>query len=256
MARNGETTFKLVEAKDFQRQLTAPQQLGVARLLRESVQADFPERPDAEIAEFCGYVDGMRHNPNTRVGGPLLRPKQAYRNAQHVLAIRGDEVVAHLPVADNASSNRPGILGAAEIQGKLHFKDAFGKDWLGHRYLWLGYAAIGPQLRQELPDEPSNVATDLDVMLALGGMRHEERQPVSTYPWIQEDHWTAALASVGMEPETGYSEPVYAFGPNAAPATQEHWQIQTNEQMWRNIMNKEGGEAAVDQAIHQLGQSY
>jgi hypothetical protein len=226
--------------------------------VRESIRADFPDRSDTEVDEFCFQANRARHNLNKAVGGPLLRRRQAYRNVQHVLAIRDDELIAHLPIADNASRRKDEntLVGMAKMHGKLYLEDAFGKDWISHRYLWLGYAALGEQMRSQLEGTPlPSGATDLDVMIALGAMTHDLRQPVSVYPWEPEHSWKAGLASIGLLPEEGYDEPKTPFGADTAEVWQTHWTMGTNEEMQQVIFGKTGAEEAIDHAVRQLQQS-
>jgi|GEM_PF-2697040 len=255
MAYNPEATrYKIVpaNAKDYVKSLTVPQQRGVVELVAASIRADFPERTEDERMEFEAQAQRVRHNPNNAVGGLLLRRRQAYRNTHHVLAIRGDEVVAHLPVADNASSKRGGVKGFAEMQGKLHFKELGGKDWIGHRYFWLGYAAMSPDIRDRLMNESTDEVNELDVMVSLGGLGHDYRQPVSTYPWTEENPWKAAVAGMGLNQDLEYGEDIRAFGATADPVHQEHWTADPYRTVEEIIFAKNGAEEAIGRARNQL----
>jgi hypothetical protein len=247
------TRFQLVASKDFSRQLTAAQRQGIAHLVRASVGIDFLERSASEINKFGHQADRIRHNPNNGIGGPLLRRRQVYRKTHHALAIRGDEVIAHLPVADNASrrENENAVSGFLKMHGKLHLETAFGKDWIGHRYLWLGYAAMAPQVREQIQGSPENV-NDMDVLIALSAARHDSRQPVSTYPWAAEEDWKTELGSIGLMPDTDFDEPVKAFGPNTGLVQQEHWTGPSIAELTEAIYAKENAEAAIMTAQAQL----
>jgi len=251
VAHKPETTYKLVEARDFPGSVLVAHELGIDTLVRKSVLIDFPARTEREVDEFSHQAEKTRENLNAATGGPLLRRKQSFRNIHHGLAIRNDEVVAYLTMADNASSKHNGPRGVAERQAKLRLTEQGGRDWIGHRYLWLGYAAMDQEVRDQIQQSPGKV-NDLDVLIALSAEKRDPRQPVSTYPWGAEGDWKAELGSIGLEPDSNYQEWVSPFGSHADDVRQEHWTGASIAELTGAIYAKDEAEPAIEQARRQL----
>jgi hypothetical protein len=147
------------------------------------------------------------------MGRPFSNRRQAYANALSLLAVQYGEPIVHLPIADNASSRSESRLKKEiEIQTKLHI-DAFrGRDIVTHRFVWLGYAALGRNVRDQIASDP-NRFTPLDKLLTLGLQTRNHDQPVAAYPWGEEIAWRAALGSIGLEAQVGQSGISFSFGP-------------------------------------------
>lgn len=193
----------------------------INNVLVPSLRADFPDRTDTERLRLLTQAEVTRANPNRGVGGSLMLRKQAFTRAISILAVHEGEVVGHLPTANNASSQKEGLMGIGERQVKLRLESLGGKGLIGHRYVWLGQAAMSPDLRtlmyQTNPEE-INVA---DAMIGMAVALRDPRQPSSSYPYEGEIDWMRTLVRTGFEARPDGTRDVPAFGVDATPVRQE-----------------------------------
>lgn len=239
MAYHPEFQYRVIPSQ----RLKTRQRDAIRNLAARSITVDYPERSSKGLNYFLAH--NAVGNPNRGVGGPLLRAGQAYARALYVLAIRDDEPIISLPMADNASSRKPGLAGAAEIQAKLYVPELAGKQLIEHRYAWLGYAALAPELHQEIVEEEAQPVNPLDVAAYLGLKSRDERQPVTSYPWDEEEAVKLWLPSVGINVQPGQDSHVKPFGPDAEPVYQERSVGESVKRVNELILAKEGAEKAI-----------
>lgn len=249
MSKLGNYTYRVVSGR---RELTAAQASDITSLSVASVRQDYPDRRPEELEALAREAELTRLNPNKGVGGNLLRRHQAYARPVGVLAINDGELQAYLPVADNASSQKPFPLGSLERQAKLRLTEVGDEDFIGHRYMWLGHAALSERLREDMQGQGPKIVNPVDVMMTLAARNKDERQPVSAYPWAYEGLWKAQLHSAGLSPAAGDSELLYAFGDDATPVVQERWTGNVAA-LRESILRKAGAGAAITVAVSELG---
>lgn len=226
------------------------QRQDVARLVHASVAHDFPERESAELDYFERQAQRVRQNLTRGIGGSLLARNQSFARETAILAVQDGELRAYVLVADNVS-NDPGNrwpLRVTERQLKLRSAELVGK-----RYAWFGYMAMDQALHAQITEAPAQ-ATLVDGIGILGLDTRLSRQPVSVWPWENEEAWLQVTESWGLHRRAADMKLVYPFGPepDTEPVMQFHYLAsaetdspKTVEDVQRRIMAKPGAEAIV-----------
>jgi hypothetical protein len=248
MASSLKTHYEVVRSGKF----SQAQREAIGQLIYKSIETDFPQgiRTRSERSYLRQAMGRTLGDPNKGVGGPLLHRRQAYARSLNLIAIQDGEAVAHMPVADNASSAKGGLRGLAEIQSKLHLTELKGRTLIDHRYMWLGYAAMSPEQHRSIADDPEAV-NPFDVMIALAADSRDGRQPVTAYPWDEETAWRAELQTLGLQPQPGQDKQVHAFSTGAPPVHQERWLAASITQVESLILAKVGAARIIAAARRQ-----
>lgn len=245
MAMYGGVEYRVARTAVWDSDLTRTDELAIGRVIRDSAMRDLPAMTPEQAEALAGQAEQMRHRPNSLVGTPLLRPGQRFARLRSVVAVQAGEVLAHLSVADNVSSRKPGVYGVAERFAKLHLEGLGGKDWLGSRYAWLGYAALSPELRTSIQQNPASLSP-LDVVMALALTTRKAPQPVSTFVYPTERPWKTALWQAGLRPEpvSGNEPAVPAYGVSGLMVREEHWTADSAGSVTAALLDKAGDDAA------------
>lgn len=218
----------------------------IGQLAFESLVADFPNRPLSDLAHFAHEASLNAGDPNRAVGTPAIRAGQAYSRAVNVLAFAHDtgKLIAHLPMADNASSRLPSVLGRAEIHAKLHFRQ---ERFLKARWAWAGMCSLTDEAREMLNDTPLDEATIVDALLTTGVQERNRLQPMSAYPYFEETLWAYGLKRAGFRHlvTTGQQE-VLAFG-SETPVRQETWRYESVGKFMDRVIQRAGIERVLAQ---------
>jgi hypothetical protein len=244
---------------DIQYKIVPPWNLGrgqrreIYGLIGKSTELDRPSgtRDDTEEARLRIGAGRTIGAPNKGIGGSFLRRQQAYARSLNILALLGGETIAYLPVADKVSTERTGLRGATELQAKLRIPELGRKKLINERYIWLGYAALSPNVHREILEDPQNV-NPLDIMIAIAARRYDSRQPVVASPRDEELVWKTELLSIGLQRQSDRNIKVYVFGEDAPPVCEEYWLARSMRYVNAQIMAKEGAAAAIEAALWQM----
>jgi hypothetical protein len=243
MAFESDTSIHIIAPHKLEiRQINA-----IRSLVGQSIMVDYPNRSTEEHAYFVAH-NTIGH-PNRGIGGPLLRAKQAYANIHNILVVQDDEPIVHLPMADNASSRKPFLLGAAEIQAKLHLDEFRGRSLVDRRYVWSGYVALAENVRREIIASDGQEFTELDAAYYHGFANHKTGQRLTNYPWDEEEALRVWLPTVGLHVQPGQDSEVHAFGRNAAPVHQERALGESVAHSEELILAKDGALKAIRNSI-------
>lgn len=148
---------------------------------------------------------------------PNLSPqaRSRYARARAIGAYRGDKLTAFALAANNASSQRDGLLGTLEEQTKLHLPV---KPFVEARHV---------AIREIIGDEDATVMAGMTAHL-LGSYRPE--QPVSAYVYEDEESLRQTLEDWGMHTD-GEPEAVHPYGGLGDPEYQTRMAVDHAEDM-------------------------
>ena len=230
--------------------LTPTQHSEISSVAYESLMADFPRRGPKELAYLIRDSAESRQNPNRAVGGPHLRANQTYAHSRNILAFNTgtSELVAQLPVANNASSEPSGLIGWAERQAKLHLP---ADRFLRSRWYWAGFCVLSREARAAIIDTPPDEASIIDVMITLGAQDRNPKQQASAYPYAGEELWKAGLQGMGYKEVEDSLEYKQAFGEFADPVGQRTFRIDSVAELVEHGFTKQG----MGHALHQAQRS-
>jgi hypothetical protein len=188
----------------------------------------FSDRTDEEIDHFVKSLSVYSWSDPNKALGKGLRTRQRYTKPRVVAAFDENEsLVGYAYGANNASSSRPGIVGAAERAAKLHVPHP---RFESKRYFWL---------REIVPVDSERAG----LVRILGGLliqSCEPSQPVTCYPWAEETALQSTLSEWGMQWDGGEPETLYPFGENNEPTEQTRWVGSSAEEVLRNIVSRPG----------------
>jgi hypothetical protein len=194
--------------------LSGNQKMRIQSVRRAALRADFPELSNGTRELYIEQLADSLTNPNAK--SALRRPGQRYGRPRHAIAqlmkgsIQG-QLLGHLSVADNVSSELPKAFGSAERFAKLRIPLP---PFISHRVAFIGQISISPQGREIIADQAKNHgSTFFDDMLRLAMVDKRPQQPVKVYPFVREGWLKDVLAETGFVQVTNYEGAIHAFGP-------------------------------------------
>lgn len=209
------TSYEVLEGD----KLTYSQTSVILDLIIRSIDTDYPNLSLAPWHQFVSEAAKTLGDPNAGVGTSLLRGGQSFARPLNILAKRNGKAIAHLPIADNVSSRYPTVVGALERRAKLSLDH---ESLIGRRYLWLGYAAMSSEVREQIATSPDDM-NPLDYIIAIAVRTRDSRQPVVAYPWDEETAWRTELTSLGFVNQEGQDDIILPFGETGPSIHQERW---------------------------------